>query len=64
MKMYSVTEILTVKQKDKKQYNKNLVIRLLELILTKKGLIFLKLSMKYFDTSSNQIKNSNKIKFQ
>ena len=33
-------EILTMKQKDKKQQNKNWVVSLLELILTKKTDIF------------------------
>ena len=51
------TEILITKQKDKKQQNKNLVVSLLQLILTKKTLIFLKLSMKYLDTSNNQLKD-------
>ena len=44
------------KEKGKKQYNKNLVISLLELIVTKKALIFLELLMKYLDT----LKNTNK----
>ena len=39
--------------KDKKQKNKNLVVCLLELILTKKTLIFLELSMKHLDTLNN-----------
>ena len=50
---HSDTEILITKQKDKKQQNKNLVVSLLQLILTKKTLIFLKLSVKYLDTSNN-----------
>ena len=56
MKIDTATEILTTKEKDKKQYNKNLVISLLELIVTKKALIFLELLMKYLDT----LKNTNK----
>ena len=56
MKIDTATEILTTKKKDKKQYNKNLVISLLELIVTKKALIFLELLMKYLDT----LKNTNK----
>ena len=56
MKIDTATEILTTKEKDKKQYNKNLVISLLELIVTKKTLIFLELLMKYLDT----LKNTNK----
>ena len=39
-----------------KQQNKNLVVSLLKLILTKKTLIFLELSMKYLDTLNNQLK--------
>ena len=35
-------------------------VSLLELILTKKILIFLELSMKYLDTLNNQLKNFNK----
>ena len=35
-------------------------VRVLELILTKKILIFLELSMKYLDTLNNQLKNFNK----
>ena len=50
MKMGKATEVLTTKEKDKKQQNKNFVVTLLELILTKKALIFLELSMKYLDT--------------
>ena len=37
--MVIVTEILAMKLKDKKQYNKNLVVSLLQLILTKITLI-------------------------
>ena len=48
--MGKATEVLTTKEKDKKQQNKNFVVTLLELILTKKALIFLELSMKYLDT--------------
>ena len=51
VKMDIVTEILTMKQKDKKQQNKNLFVNILELILTKKNLIYVKLSMKYLDSS-------------
>ena len=54
--MDTTTEILTTKEKGKKQCNKNLVISLLELIVTKKILIFLELLMKYLDT----LKNTNK----
>ena len=36
MKMEIATEILTTKQKDKKQQNESLVVSLLELILKKK----------------------------
>ena len=39
-----------------KQQNKNLVLSLLELILTKKNLILLELSMKYLNTLNNQLK--------
>ena len=42
-----------------KAIKKNMVVNFLELILTKKTLIFLELSMKYLDTSNNQLKNSN-----
>ena len=56
MKMDRATEILTTKQKDKKKYNENLVAGLLELILSKKTLIFLELSMKYLDILNNQLK--------
>ena len=35
-------------------------VSLLELILTKKILIFLELSMKYLDTLNDQLKNFNK----
>ena len=37
--MVIVTEILAMKLKDKKQYSKNLVVGLLQLILIKKTLI-------------------------
>ena len=40
MKIDPVTEILTKKQKDKKQSDKNLVMSLIELILIKKTSIF------------------------
>ena len=40
----------------KKQQNKNLVVSLLRLILIKKTLIFLELSLKYLDTSNNRLK--------
>ena len=56
VKMDIVTEILTMKQKDKKQQNKNLFVNILELILTKKNLIYVKLSMKYLDSSKNRAK--------
>ena len=56
VKMDIVTEILTMKQKDKKQQNKNLFVNILELILTKKNLIYVKLSMKYLDSSKNRPK--------
>ena len=36
--------------------SKNLVVSLLELILPKKNLIFLELSMKYLDILNNQLK--------
>ena len=39
-----------------KQQNKNLVLSLLELILTKKNLILLELSVKYLNTLNNQLK--------
>ena len=35
MKMVTATEILTMKKKDKRQYSKNFLVSLLELILTK-----------------------------
>ena len=41
----------------KKQQNNNLVVNLLELIIPKKTLIFLKLLMKYLDTSNNCLVN-------
>ena len=56
VKMDIVTEILTMKQKDKKQQSKNLFVNILELILTKKNLIYVKLSMKYLDSSKNRPK--------
>ena len=40
MKIDPATEILTKKQKDKKQSDKNLVMSLIELILIKKTSIF------------------------
>ena len=43
--------------KNKKQYNKNLVATVLELILTKKTLIFLKLSKKCSDRLNNRLIN-------
>ena len=54
---HSGKEILTTKQKDKKQKNKKLVVSLLELFLTTTTSISLKLSV---DTSNNQLKNPNK----
>ena len=48
----------------KSQQNKNLVVHLLELILTKKAQIFLDLSMKYLDILNNQLKKLKKKKFQ
>ena len=48
--MDTATEILTTK------YNKNLAVNLLELILTKKTLIFLELSIKYLDIKQSIIK--------
>ena len=54
---HSAKEILTTKQKFKKQKNKKLVVCLLELFLTTTTWISLKLSV---DTSNNQLKNSNK----
>ena len=56
VKIDIVTEILIMKQKDKKQQNKNLFVNILELILTKKNLIYVKLSMKYLDSSKNRAK--------
>ena len=44
----------------KRNKGKNFVVNLSELILTKKTLIYLELSMKYLDTLKNQPKNSNK----
>ena len=62
MKIDTATEIFTTKQSVKKQYNKNLVVNLLELILTKKALMFLELSLKYLDTLNNRLtKLINKI---
>ena len=54
--MDKATEILNTKSEDKKQLIKNLVLNLLEFILTKKTLTFLKLLMKYLDTSNNPLK--------
>ena len=51
---------MTTETKGKKQYNNNLVVSLLELMLTKKTLIFLKLSMKYSGTSRNFLINQLK----
>ena len=48
------------KIKREKKINKKLVVGLLELILIKKTLIFLKLSMKYLDILNNRLKNTNK----
>ena len=39
-----------------RDFDHNLVLNFLELILKNKTLIFLELSMKYLDTSSNQLK--------
>ena len=46
------------KIKRQKAINKNLIVILLKLILRKKTFIFLKVSMKYLDTSNNRLKNS------
>ena len=46
--------------KRQKAKNKNLVVWLLELVLTKKLLIFLKLLMKYLGTSNNRLINRPK----
>ena len=46
--------IIDYKIKDRKQKNKNLIVSLLELILTKNILIFLELSMKHLDISNNR----------
>ena len=62
--MDKATEILNTKSEDKKQQIKNLVLNLLEFILTKKTLTFLKLLMKYLDTSNNPLKKLQQIKFQ
>ena len=59
MKLNTVTEVLTTKRKYKKQYKNNLVVNLLELILKKKTLIFLKLSTKYLNALNNKLKNSD-----
>ena len=56
MKIDPATEILTKKQKDKKQSNKNLVVSLIELILTKKT-YFYKLEMKYLATLKSPLIN-------
>ena len=54
IKQYDV--ILTKDCKFKKDCNFDLIVSLLELILRKKTLIFLELSMKYFDILNNQLK--------
>ena len=61
--MDTATEVLTTKSKEKKQQNKNLIVNLLELILTKNNLIFLKSSIKFLELSKNQLKTTliNKI---
>ena len=62
--MDTVTEILTTKQKGKNQYNKNLVVSLLELILIKEILVILELSVKYLDTLNSQLKKTLINKFR
>ena len=52
-----MTEILTMKQKDKKHYKKNLVLHLLELIQPKKFLVILLKLAKYKVTLLNQLRN-------
>ena len=56
-----MAQILTMKQKQKKLKKETLVVSLSELTLTKKTLIFTKLSMKYFDISKQSSKDSKEI---
>ena len=55
-----ICRVLTMKYKDKKPKNKNLVVTLLDLILVKKTLIFLKLWM---NPLINWLKNTDKQNF-
>ena len=57
MKINITAEILAMKPKDKKTYNMNLVVPLLELIMTKMTLLLLKIPMKYLGTSNNPLLN-------
>ena len=57
MKIDITAEILAMKPKDKKTYNMNLVVPLLELIMTKMTLLLLKIPMKYLGTSNNPLLN-------
>ena len=59
--MIMMAQILTMKQKQKKLKKETLVVSLSELTLTKKTLIFTKLSMKYFDISNNHLKILKKL---
>ena len=59
--MIMMAQILTMKQKQKKLKKETLVVSLSELTLTKKTLIFTKLSMKYFDISKQSSKDSKEI---
>ena len=52
-----IMETLTMKEKDKKQYKKNFIVNLLELIQLKKVLIFLLKLAKYNTTLLNQLRN-------
>ena len=54
MEMDKAPEPFTTKYKNKQQQNCNSVLNLLELILEKKDLIFLELSIKYLNTLNNQ----------
>ena len=56
-----MAQILTMKQKQKKLKKETLVVSLSELTLTKKTLIFTKLSMKYFNISNNHLKILKKL---
>ena len=52
--MDTSTELLTMKEEEE-QYDKNVSVNSLELILKKNTLIFLELSLKYLDTLNNRL---------